>query len=427
LTSAQAESLKVIERAYRAGDWEALERGMEGFKALELAPDAPEVQPHKVALNSNYYCVVLDATDIRGKPELIRFLWHKPMGRAFVMSVPGLRPHGSERLYELYLSLAKNAQFTSRYLTTREQDPLLADLVTFASKLDPASYTKYLHGEAIPDAGLGSAVLFEVPVVESRATIDIENIVTVPLDVNDERKKLQEALSRLKSTQAYFSECGRRYVKETRRGIDTVSVEGQPAEYWKRVKATRNQVRSSFFPPPAKCAKDEWPTMLALDSGIDDLLAQPRTRVIEGKYKITNRPLRRWGFGVIAGVVLDSWGQDLAKLEQGNQVPNPVSGAVPLAAVNLHPWAYDPETPSPLFAERFRLFVAGAVAPSFGIATGAGYAVVRGWTLNAGVGALRVDQLKSGESYGAPPSDKNHPFKKATATFVFFGFGYNIK
>ncbi|MGH7725772.1 MAG: hypothetical protein ACREOU_10150 [Candidatus Eiseniibacteriota bacterium] len=400
---------------------------MENFDGLELAPDSSETQPHAVKPEANYYCVVIDATDIRGKSELIRLVWHKPMGRAFIMSVPGLRPRGSKRLYELYLSLASNAQFTSRYLTTREQDPLLADLVTFASKLDPASYPKHPDMAVIPDAGLGSAVLFEVPVVESRATIDIENLVTVPLDVNDERKKLQEALSRLGNTQAYFSGCGRRYVEATRLGIDTVSVEGQPAEYWRRVKGARDQVRSSFFPPPAKCAKDEWPTMLTLDSRIDDLLAQPRSRVIEGKYKITNRPLRRWGFGVIAGVVLDSWGQDLAKLEQGNQVPNPVSGAVPMAAVNFHPWAYDPETPSPLFAERFRLFVAGAVAPSFGIATGAGYAVVRGWTLNAGVGALRVDQLKSGESYGAPPSDNNHPFKKATATFVFFGFGYNIK
>lgn len=152
-----------------------------------------------------------------------------------------------------------------------------------------------------------------------------------------------------------------------------------------------------------------------------------RSKNVVTKSKLFNRPLTRFSFGVVSSLILSSSeSAPRATIQSGDLTEDPLRGPMPMGVLNIHPWTYDAESEDVTWKERFRVFAGGILAPEFGFSAGAGVQVVRGVSLNAGIGLLFIDTLKDGEQLGEEPVDQEDPFQYGTATVFFFGVGYNF-
>jgi hypothetical protein len=159
---------------------------------------------------------------------------------------------------------------------------------------------------------------------------------------------------------------------------------------------------------------------------VEDVVPRPKDKV-STKSKLFNRPLTRFSFGIISSLVLSSSESNTrATIQSGNLTEDPLRGPMPMGVLNIHPWKYDADSEDVSWKERFRLFAGGILSPDFGFSAGAGLQLIRGFSLNAGVGLLFIDTLKNGEQLGAKPLDQEDPFEYGTATVFFFGVGYNF-
>ena len=159
---------------------------------------------------------------------------------------------------------------------------------------------------------------------------------------------------------------------------------------------------------------------------VEDVVLRSDDKVAT-KSKLFNRPLTRFSFGVLSSLILStSASSPRATIQSGNLTEDPLRGPMPMGVLNIHPWPYDADSEEGSWKERFRLFAGGILSPEFGFSAGAGVQLVRGFSLNAGVGLLFIDILKEGEEFGKKPVDPEDPFEYGTATAFFFGVGYNF-
>jgi hypothetical protein len=159
---------------------------------------------------------------------------------------------------------------------------------------------------------------------------------------------------------------------------------------------------------------------------IEDVVQREKTNVTEN-FKLFNRPLTRYSFGLVSSVIASSDESGTrATIQSGDLTQDPLRGHMPMGILNIHPFPYDAEMDEISWRERFRLFVGGILAPDFGISAGAGFQLVRGFSVNAGIGVLLIDTLKEGEQIGQEPVDPQDPFEYGTGTVFFVGIGYNF-
>jgi hypothetical protein len=102
-------------------------------------------------------------------------------------------------------------------------------------------------------------------------------------------------------------------------------------------------------------------------------------------------------------------------------------------ALDIHPWAYDETRYSPTLAERFRFFTGLALTPDVGVVAGAGFGLVRGLSLEGGVGTL-IGTIKSDPTQPAcTPMRSNHhmcpsaPTARQALGIAFVGLGYSLQ
>ena len=160
---------------------------------------------------------------------------------------------------------------------------------------------------------------------------------------------------------------------------------------------------------------------------IEDVVQQEKDKEITKNFKMFNRPLTRFSLGVVSSIMISSAESDTrATLQSGDLTQDPLRGHMPMGIFNIHPAAYDAESDTITWPERFTFFIGGILAPEFGISAGAGLQLIRGFSINAGIGLLLIDTLKAGESIGEEPLDPEDPFEYGTATVFFAGVGYNF-
>jgi len=158
---------------------------------------------------------------------------------------------------------------------------------------------------------------------------------------------------------------------------------------------------------------------------IEDIVQGPEKA--KATSRLFNRPLTRFSFGLVSSIMAGSSTSDTrVSIQSGKIAEDPLTGHMPMGILNIHPFPYDADTDDASWKERVRLFVGGIFAPEFGFSGGAGLQLVRGFTLNAGVGVLLIDTLAAGESIGSAPVNRDHPFDYGTATVFFVGVGYNF-
>jgi hypothetical protein len=147
---------------------------------------------------------------------------------------------------------------------------------------------------------------------------------------------------------------------------------------------------------------------------------------LQNETTYTNAPLNRFSLGLTAGGLFNTTGDARVKLtDDGKVKADPLSGAVSVAALYIHPMPFLSGTATPSQAERFAFFIGYVVTPEPGLALGLGYKLFRGLTINVGYTGMLVDTPASGVQIGAE-MDKKRPFDRGDARAVFAGFGYSF-
>jgi hypothetical protein len=431
-----ASALDSLQQAFRNGDWKTLQSRMREFR------DRSAGLKETLKPETHYYIVVLVGGDVRGKAELLRFLWHEPAGPEYALRLPGLEK--GERVYELFMSEGL-MDYRSRYSITLEPNPIATEASEFVLKLDPSRWldrvladrlkpnvvpeSVYVHTTVAARESI-DVVAFELPEIKERAVVEAENSVRRYPSIG-----AMELGIELASRAAWHYEasgCCKAY-------IDTISNEFErldavlklakqriaPEQLWPMARKAVERARKTYRVWMPDSCSEEVPAIIDADRQIDEVLKNDRTTTTESKYKVVNRPLRTVGFGVISGFVLKDWSDSGAKLDGNNQALYTGPGVLPIFALNWHPWKYDPELLHPGPGEEWRIFVGGVVAPDPGLTAGLGWMPFRGLSVNAGWGIVFIPKLKDGETYGEPPDDKKDPFDTGTRRFVFAGIGYN--
>lgn len=321
-------SVAALVSLYRAGEWDNLQTA-----TLQVLEDLELDGERTIDAREAYFCVVLIDRKLDGKAELIRYLVHDPAPPAFEMRLPGL--DSRTPFFEVLLTSFKDRVFESRYSFKRKADPLLAKLPKLVDKVDEAFLGAFRFG---PEPTV-YATFHQMEIPFYRGTINVENLVTFPMEGKDGKKK-------------------------------EVSV--------------------------------------------------------GSTYALDNVPLRRVTLGLLTGLILSTDGATRAKVSNGVLSPDPITGITNMALLNWHPWGFDENAFAPDWRETLRIFFGAVFNPEFGVSAGLGLGVIRGLSINGGLGVLVVDERKDGEEFGMAPMDKENPFKKAYPTFWFVGFGYEF-
>ena len=155
---------------------------------------------------------------------------------------------------------------------------------------------------------------------------------------------------------------------------------------------------------------------------------------IRASFDFENAPLKRFSFGVISAYMLSlAYAPDRIRLtEDGYYASDPPKYPLTAAILNIHPVAYDPESVKMRLAERLRLFAGVTITPDPGFCAGAGIAILRGLTVNAGVALMGFRMANNpralvvGGQAKTMPGDVLDPFKSNWKAVAFVAVGYNF-
>jgi hypothetical protein len=153
---------------------------------------------------------------------------------------------------------------------------------------------------------------------------------------------------------------------------------------------------------------------------------------IRASFDFENAPLERFRFGVISAYMLSkTYAADRVRLtEDGYYAADPPKNPLTAAILNIHPVPYDPESVKMTLAERLRLFAGVTITPDPGFCAGAGCALLRGLSINAGVALMGFRAANDPRSLvvsgraKTEPGEPDDPFITSWKQVAFLAVGY---
>lgn len=430
-------------QVYFSGDWQKLQDTIrQDLKELSF----PEITGEdKLDLDKRPYSVVFITTLRKKEGEIARVVLQPSAPAPYSTTLPGLRVH-----YELHVKPVEAESLSTTYFSTATEDPITSQLAAFVKQFDPK-----ILGPIFPAFSTESDTprstfyvdLRKVRLPLTRAKIDIEDEAATGADFEAKRESLKSEAAKLTQSlsarEARNIRCATALAEALEKRIaDYVTTntaiclelpqeEAGKLTAWDKLQREIDCAYTATVTGTAcsgSAVPNENALLMAVETRYKDL-AKGGALKVTGKASYSNVPLSVIGLGVIAGVITAVPGShDRYKVGgDGKLVLDPLTGGMSIAAVNIHPWRFNSAATSITARERFRFFVGPVLTPEFGLAAGAGVAVIRGLSINAGYGVVRINTLRAGDQAGSPPTDKNRPFSNGTAGFLFFGLGYNFK
>jgi len=412
--------LEEMSQSYFSGRWDLLQERIGrldwGRKAIGRRIDP----------SANFYLVVFLSHEEGGAPRLVRFAWHTPAPEPYAARIPGRK-----EIFEIVLGAGSDMELRTSYQSTRKENPLLEQVPRFVKKIESA-----LLGASIKRTGptQASTFNFEVRRIElpfARAKIKIADIAVVSNAATG--KAVRAAVSR----QAEFLEFRRPENKaliaalaDAIRRVGTGGEWARPAdEYGAAVdEALKAHLRARSLRGEAL------EQAVAVEREFLDMIDAARGKDVKGDFEYENVPLQRIGFGLASGILLGkTYAAERVRLtDDGYYAADPPKN--PLAAVlfDFHPVPYDPEAATMTAAERFRLFAGAVLNPDLGICAGAGYGLLRGLSLNAGMALTGISVVKDPQAVVVGGRDKRvpgnpqNPFATKWKAVGFLGFEYSF-
>ncbi len=139
------------------------------------------------------------------------------------------------------------------------------------------------------------------------------------------------------------------------------------------------------------------------------------------KAAYNNTPKTRLEFTALAaGVIGPYHGHQRMKLDNGRYASDPAPHAMTMAAMAIHPVAYNGSLPGPSQAERWSILLGGVLTPAAGVGAGVSFTIVRGFAVNAGEFVIWVPSAVDGGAPGAaaPTGANQLPHRYSYGTFI---------
>ena len=412
--------LEELSQFYFSGRWDLLQ---ERIGRLEWGR---KPIGHRIDPSANFYLVVFLSHEEGGAPRLVRFAWRTPAPEPYAARIPGRK-----EIFEIVLGAGSDMELRTSYLSTRKDNPLLEQIPRFVKKIESAVLGESVKRTGPPQA---PALNFEIRRIElpfARAKIKIDDIAVVSNAAIG--KTIRAAVSR----QAEFLEFRRPENKaliaafaDAIRRVGTGGGWARPAdEYGTAVDAAlKAHLRARSLRGEAL------EQAVAVERDFLDMIEAAKGKEVKGNFEYENVPLQRIGFGLASGILLGkAYAAERVRLtDDGYYAADPPVNPLAAVLLDFHPIPYDPEAATMTPAERFRLFAGAVLNPDLGICAGAGYGLLRGLSLNAGMALMSISVVKDPQAVVVGgrgkrvPGDPQNPFAVKWKAVGFLGFEYSF-
>jgi len=472
LTSAAADPLAGLTERHAQGKrdelWLAIERVLSKLEfgtAIDGAtPRCSMSKPEAFHLKADYVAVSWIGQDpLSGKATLMRVVLHgssEPGGRKeFVTDLPGVAvEEPSPKLMEIFLARSPQASLTSVFHASRDEAPIVAQIPDFARALaGPLIAGAAALGGTIANqasrkaAGVGDpeaprpalwAQVSRLTLPYRRATVRLQSVAEDGVPPASLKKALARFAAAVPEKNAAYSMCARNYAAALDGVVAPLFATGGACAtdtldracgmaFDRALQDAYAGWASSCVPGTTPTASDQAAVRL-VDQSFRARFASARGVTADGDVTFHNRPLSHVSLGAgIAYIATASLSRPRAKLnDDGKYVPDPLTRSLTLAFVNWSPTGYDEKAATMSNAERFQVFVGGALTPDFGIVGGLNIQIVKGLGVAVGGGVLfgnGVDAAYLNAETPQGPADPNDPFSVTREKVLFVGLTYNFK
>lgn len=408
-----------LSQYFFSGRWDLLQNIID---RLELDK---KTSGHKIDPLENFYFIVFLSREEGEEPKLIRFAWHKPAPEPYAARIPG-----RNEIFEIVLGAGTDMELKTSYASTERDNPLLTQVPKFVKKIDPA----FLELSLAAGIRLKSPVLnFEVRRVRlpfRRAKVKISDIGA--LSEAFQAQSIKAATIKLTAFISYRDNKAKALAASLCEPIQQVQIgEGEGFAQECRI-AVHQAYRDYLKAHPLKGSA------LAQAGGIEkmfiDAVEAAGVTEVKAGFDYDNIPLERFSFGLISAYMLGTgYAADRVRLtEDGYYAADPPKSPLAAAIINIHPIKYDPESAKMSLAERIRLFVGVVLSPDAGFCAGAGFALLRGLSVNAGMASMGIRVANHPRSLvvngraKTEPGDPEEPFRINWKSVAFAGFGFSF-
>ena len=441
--------IDILTKHHRSGDWVAFQESAHALlKTLagRTTPAGADVAAALGEVDRNYYSIVWSAPGADGKPEVNRVLVRSGLAVQHSARLTGVSQAHPERgagpagvrVLDVLLSDDKSASLASTWVFKPVEDPLVAQIPAVVERINPLVILAQARGtvpQPGPRADAAASILVavsEVRVLLSSSEIEIKDAIVTSRNAGQLSLAVQKVSRAVVDREARTSPCAQALARQI---VASVAEASTDAECTTCGKAIVEAVEGGFTTllesrERALCTPDQpWGPIAATEAAFLAAVSDAGKKVLYGKSSLKNKPLTRFSFGVMTGLMVGrpSLDQPRAKVEGGKLVAEPIERVMTMVILNVHPSPYDADWTFGSWAERLRLFGGAVLTPDFGITAGVGIGIVRGLSVNAGGVMLWNNALKEGETFDQPPVNRNDPLKARASAAGFFGFSYAFK
>jgi hypothetical protein len=457
-----AEDYKKLTAKYFRGDAAGLREDLAKLFAtatfLDFGGDPMKEPPHRFDFGAKFYSVIFTAKNPAAKdPELVRVLiipsdfakYYDRSGSTGAQLGTATLP-GVKKLYDVFLTNDEDATAGTTYTYTEVENPLHAQFLAAAKLVDFGAIAESLRiararhaadpgavpEDVAPPPAVAYFALTEITIPVSRANLTAKT-ATDSGDIAQSKihEASDDALNDAEIRHALVSRCAVAIARAAARAVDDSIDESSAATLDDRdnLKANvRKAIRDTqgggvcdaevarAVPATASLRFD---AIRAVQDVFVGIAEGPDGKRMENETVYANAPLNRLSLGVIAAGIFNATGDARVKMDDGKVVADPLSGAMSVATLYIHPQPFLSNTVEPSVAERLRFLVGYVATSEPGLAVGTGVLLFRGLTFNAGYAAMLVDERASGVELGKEPTVDN-PFKRGVGRTFFAGFGY---
>jgi hypothetical protein len=361
---------------------------------------------------------------------------------------------GVRNFWEVFLAPNMDATLRTSYVETRKPNPILDQLPGALKTFKWESMVPFGYESREKPKPFVAAQISYISLPYERGVVVMKDDAKLPATISDSvqesiRKKALELESTYLQWEGKLSPCAKELAsrlyevvkptpedpKSPTSKLKPLAVEGVPAQLqWQQLRQQFETATSQVM-LGASCETSVVPTAVQIESmeaakrvhdGFLSLATPPEASKATATWTYENVPLERLGLAALAGAITSPDSSDRVKFSGANLVKNPLNQVLAAIALNVHFCRFDPKAEKPTPCERWRGFVGAAFTPEFGAVGGVGYGVLRNMSVNVGMGLLRVDALKPGDSLGSPPSDPDDPFDEKWESVGFFALGFNF-
>jgi len=412
--------LNKLSRYYFEGRWDLLQHEIDNL-GLEKTPGGHKIDPKK-----NYYLVVFLSHEEGGAPRLIRFAWRKPAPDPYAARIPGRK-----EIFEIVLGAGSDLELKTSYVSTERENQFLSEIPKFVKKVEPVLEDRLKTTGGRLEA---PAVNFEVRRVVlpfARAKIKVADVAVL------NEAGLAKAVKTAGAKMAGFLVYQRAEAKtladrllEAIRGVKTGGGKDAPAERFRAAVQTAYKA----YVGDHRLKGEDLDQAAGVEKEFLDTIKEAGAEEVKASFEYENVPWERVSLGLVSAYMLDKgYADDRVRLtDYGYYAAAPPANFLAAAILNIHPFKYDPESSKMTFAERFRLFTGIVLNPDAGVCAGAGFALLRGLSINGGLALMGIPMANNpralvvnGRDKTLPENPKD-PFKTKWRTAGFIGVGYSF-